>query len=67
MKYIVLASMAATLMISSASAEIPKGNLKIAQSFSVHFKLRRHLYEVRRAICWNGQNREHLRGEREGM
>jgi hypothetical protein len=35
MKYIVLASMAATLMISSTSAEIPKGNLKIAQSFAL--------------------------------
>jgi hypothetical protein len=35
MKYIVLASMAATLMISSSSAEIPKGNLKIAQSFAL--------------------------------
>ena len=35
MKYIVSASMAATLMISSASAEIPKGNLKIAQSFAL--------------------------------
>ena len=34
---------------------------------SVHFKLRRHLYEVRQAICWNGENREHLRGEREGV
>jgi hypothetical protein len=34
MKYIVLASMAATL-ISSASAEIPKRNLKIAQSFAL--------------------------------
>ena len=67
MKYIVSASVAATLMIASASAGIPKGNSKIAQSFSVHFKLRPHLCKVRRAICWNGQNREHLRGEREGV
>ena len=35
MKYIVLSSMAATLMILSASAEIPKGKLKIAQSFAL--------------------------------
>jgi hypothetical protein len=60
--------MAATLMISSASAEIPQEKFEDrAILCSVHFKLRRHLYEVRRAICWNGQNREHLRGEREGM
>jgi hypothetical protein len=39
MKYIVLASMAATLMISSASAEIPKGNLnKIASICEVNVK-----------------------------
>jgi hypothetical protein len=35
MKYIVSASVAATLMIASASAEIPKGNSKIAQSFAL--------------------------------
>ena len=46
----------------------PQGKLEDrAILCSVHFKLRRHLYEVRRAICWNGQNREYLRGEREGM
>jgi hypothetical protein len=46
----------------------PQGKLEDrAILCSVHFKLRRHLYEVRQAICWNGQNREHLRGEREGV
>jgi hypothetical protein len=46
----------------------PQGTFKDrAILCSVHFKLRWHLYEVRRAICWNGQNGEHLRGEREGM
>jgi hypothetical protein len=35
MKYIVLASMTSTLMIASASAGIPQGSLKIAQSFAL--------------------------------